>query len=107
MNFKKDAIPTLLEKLEVGLTSDEKDLEGKALLKVIMRKFLPAGDSLLEMIVINLPSPVTAQRYRVETLYEGPMDDEAAIAIRDCDAKGPLMLYVSKMVGLLSIACLG
>jgi elongation factor 2 len=98
MNFKKDAIPTLLEKLEVNLTSDEKDLEGKALLKVIMRKFLPAGDSLLEMIVINLPSPVTAQRYRVENLYEGPMDDESAIAIRDCDAKGPLMLYVSKMV---------
>lgn len=63
-----------------------------------MRKFLPAGDSLLEMIVINLPSPVTAQRYRVETLYEGPMDDESAIAIRDCDAAGPLMLYVSKMV---------
>merc|ERR1712093_552398 len=63
-----------------------------------MKKFLPAGDSLLEMIVINLQSPVTAQRYRVETLYEGPMDDECAIAIRDCDAKGPLMLYVSKMV---------
>lgn len=98
MNFKKDQIPTLLEKLEIALTSDEKDLEGKQLLKVMMRKFLPAGDSLLEMIVVNLPSPVTAQRYRVETLYEGPMDDECAIGIRDCDAKAPLMLYVSKMV---------
>jgi elongation factor 2 len=63
-----------------------------------MKKFLPAGDSLLEMIVLNLPSPETAQRYRVETLYEGPLDDESAIAIRDCDPKGPLMLYVSKMV---------
>jgi elongation factor 2 len=98
MNFKKDLIAPILEKLEVHLTSEEKDLEGKALLKTIMRKWLPAGDSLLEMIVINLPSPVTAQRYRVETLYEGPMDDENAIAIRDCDAAGPLMLYVSKMV---------
>jgi elongation factor 2 len=98
MNFKKDAIGPLLEKLEVKLASDERDLEGKKLLKVIMRKFLPAGDSLLEMIVINLPSPATAQRYRVETLYEGPMDDESAIGIRDCDPKGPLVLYVSKMV---------
>merc|ERR1711977_166965 len=98
MNFKKDDMGPILEKLEINLTSDERDLEGKALLKVIMRKFLPAGDSLLEMIVINLPSPVTAQRYRVDTLYEGPMDDECAVAIRDCDAKGPLMLYVSKMV---------
>lgn len=98
MNFKKDAIPPMLEKLEIKLAQEERDLEGKALLKVIMRKFLPAGDSLLEMIVIHLPSPATAQRYRCETLYEGPMDDESAIGIRDCDPKGPLVLYVSKMV---------
>ncbi|BFZ60497.1 translation elongation factor 2 [Saitoella coloradoensis] len=98
MNFKTDEIPKLLEKLEISLKSDEKELEGKALLKVVMRKFLPAADALLEMIVIHLPSPVTAQAYRAETLYEGPMDDECAIAIRDCDPKGPLMLYVSKMV---------
>ena len=98
MNFKKDEIPTLLEKLEIKLIGDEKDLEGKPLLKAVMKKFLPAGDVLLEMIVINLPSPQTAQRYRVETLYEGPMDDESAIAIRDCDPKGPLMVYISKMV---------
>lgn len=98
MNFKKDQIDTICEKLEVKLAPDERDLEGKALLKSIMRRFLPAGDSMLEMIVINLPSPATAQRYRVETLYEGPMDDESAIGIRDCDPKGPLVLYVSKMV---------
>ncbi|KZT55516.1 P-loop containing nucleoside triphosphate hydrolase protein [Calocera cornea HHB12733] len=98
MDFQKDQLFNMLDKLDVKLAPDEKDLEGKALLKVAMRKFLPAGDSLLEMIVINLPSPQTAQRYRVETLYEGPMDDESAIGIRDCDAKGPLVLYVSKMV---------
>lgn len=98
MNFQKEKISPMLEKLDIKLLQDERELEGKALLKVIMRKFLPAGDSLLEMIVINLPSPATAQRYRVETLYEGPMDDESAISIRDCDPKGPLVLYVSKMV---------
>ena len=98
MNFKKEATVTMLEKLEIKLTEEEKDLEGKALLKVVMRKFLPAGEALLEMIVINLPSPATAQKYRVQTLYEGPMDDESAIGIRDCDPNGPLVLYVSKMV---------
>ncbi|KAI8848977.1 elongation factor 2 [Chytridium lagenaria] len=36
--------------------------------------------------------------YRMEMLYEGPHDDECAIAIKNCDPKGPLMLYVSKMV---------
>ncbi|KAF8140470.1 P-loop containing nucleoside triphosphate hydrolase protein [Boletus edulis] len=99
MKHKKDQALTMCEKLEIKLTSEEKEIsESKALLKTIMRKFLPAGEALLEMIVIHLPSPATAQRYRVETLYEGPMDDESAIAIRDCDPKGPLVLYVSKMV---------
>ena len=98
MNYKKEEMTTLLTKLEIKLTGDEKDLEGKALLKVVMRKFLPAADALLEMMCLHLPSPITAQKYRAETLYEGPNDDEACIAIRDCDPKGPLMLYVSKMV---------
>lgn len=98
MNFKKDEIPVLLEKLNINLKSEEKDLEGKALLKVVMRKFLPAADALMEMIVIHLPSPVTAQNYRAETLYEGPMDDPVAIAIKNCDPTSDLMLYVSKMV---------
>ncbi|CAB4252046.1 similar to Saccharomyces cerevisiae YDR385W EFT2 Elongation factor 2 (EF-2), also encoded by EFT1 [Maudiozyma barnettii] len=98
MNFKKDEIPTLLEKLEIGLKGDEKDLEGKALLKVVMRKFLPAADALLEMIILHLPSPVTAQNYRAEQLYEGPADDASCIAIKNCDPTADLMLYVSKMV---------
>jgi len=98
MNSKKDEIPVLLEKLEITLKSEEMDHEGKALLKIIMRKFLPAADALLEMIIMHLPSPVTAQKYRAEILYEGPSDDEACIGIRDCDPKAPLMLYVSKMV---------
>ncbi|AAS53513.1 AFR142Cp [Eremothecium gossypii ATCC 10895] len=98
MNFKKDEIPVLLEKLEIALKSDERDLEGKALLKVVMRKFLPAADALLEMIIMHLPSPVTAQNYRAEQLYEGPSDDPACIAIKNCDPKADLMLYVSKMV---------
>ncbi|PVZ96614.1 hypothetical protein BB558_007465 [Smittium angustum] len=98
MNFKKDEALNMLDKLEVVLKSDERDLEGKALLKVAMRKFLPAADALLEMICVHLPSPLTSQNYRAENLYEGPMDDECGVAIKNCDPKGPLMLYISKMV---------
>ncbi|KAG1836508.1 P-loop containing nucleoside triphosphate hydrolase protein [Suillus subalutaceus] len=60
------------------------DLEGNALLKVVMRKFLPAGDSLLETTIINLSSPASAQRSCVKTLYEGLSDDERRpLRIRD------------------------
>merc|ERR1711990_184929 len=63
-----------------------------------MRKWLPAGEALLMMIAIHLPSPVTAQKYRMEMLYEGPHDDECAIGIKTCNPEAPLMMYISKMV---------
>lgn len=53
---------------------------------------------MLQMITIHLPSPVTAQKYRAEMLYCGPMDDEVALGITNCDPKAPLMMYISKMV---------
>ena len=46
-----------------------------------MRNWLPAGDTLLQMITIHLPSPETAQKYRCEMLYEGPQDDEVAVGM--------------------------
>ncbi|KAJ2493924.1 translation elongation factor 2 [Coemansia sp. RSA 2050] len=98
MNGRKEEALTLVDKLNVTLTSEERDLADKALLKVIMRKFLPAAEALMEMICIHLPSPVKAQGYRCGGLYEGPQDDECAMGIRTCDPNAPLMLYVSKMV---------
>uniref|UniRef100_A0A8B9JYT8 Eukaryotic translation elongation factor 2, like 2 n=1 Tax=Astyanax mexicanus TaxID=7994 RepID=A0A8B9JYT8_ASTMX len=66
--------------------------------QAVMRRWLPAGEALLQMITIHLPSPVTAQKYRCELLYEGPGDDEAAMGVKNCDPKAPLMMYISKMV---------
>jgi len=98
MNFKKEDTTKLLGALKITLKGEDKEKEGKALLKVIMRTWLPAGDTLLQMIAIHLPSPVTAQKYRMEMLYEGPHDDAAAIGIKNCDPEAPLMMYISKMV---------
>ncbi|CAI5741091.1 unnamed protein product [Peronospora destructor] len=98
MNDKKAKYEKMMKAVGVELKSDEKELTGKPLLKRVMQRWLPAADAVLEMIVVHLPSPVTAQRYRVDTLYQGPQDDECAEAIRKCDVNGPLVMYVSKMV---------
>ncbi|KAL3583912.1 hypothetical protein D5086_014973 [Populus alba] len=98
MNDQKDKLWPMLQKLGVVMKSDEKDLMGKPLMKRVMQTWLPASTALLEMMIFHLPSPATAQRYRVENLYEGPLDDAYANAIRNCDPNGPLMLYVSKMI---------
>ena len=94
MNDQKDKLLPMLQKLGVTM----KDLTGKALMKRVMQTWLPASNALLEMMIYHLPSPAKAQRYRVENLYEGPLDDIYASAIRNCDPEGPLMLYVSKMI---------
>lgn len=47
-------------------------------MKTIMMKWLHAGEALMEMIVSKLPSPVVAQSYRTNYLYEGEQDDECA-----------------------------
>lgn len=98
MNFKKEEVAKMIDRLQIKLDSDDKGKEGKPLLKAMMRKWLPAGDALLQMITIHLPSPITAQKYRMEMLYEGPHDDPCAVGIKNCDPSAPLMMYISKMV---------
>jgi len=50
MNFNKEIF---VGKLDIILKSDEKEKKGKELCKIVMKKFLPASDALLEMIVIH------------------------------------------------------
>ena len=63
-----------------------------------MMKFLPAAETLLEMIVLHLPSPSKAQAYRAEMLYSGPCEGEYYESIKNCNPKGCLCVYISKMV---------
>jgi elongation factor 2 len=100
MAEKHKKVEKMLKAIGVELKSDEKELVGKQLLKRVMQKWLPAGDTVLEMIVLHLPSPAKAQKYRVDTLYNGPLDDATATAIRTCDTSegAPLCMYISKMV---------
>merc|ERR1712072_645361 len=50
------------------------------------------------MMVMHLPSPAKAMKYRVGTLYTGPLDDTAAKSMANCDPTGPLIVFISKMV---------
>ena len=65
MNDKTSLWP-LLDKLGVEIKAEAKDLSGKKLMRRIMQAWLPAGEVLLDMLVLHLPSPATAQRYRVD-----------------------------------------
>ena len=98
VEMNNELIDKLLGTINVKLTSEERELQSKKLLKVIMQKWIDASEAILEMMVVHLPSPRVAQKYRYKYLYEGPEDDECAIGMKNCDVNGPLMMYVSKMV---------
>jgi len=98
MSENYEVVDKMLAAVGVKLNKEDKELRQKALLKRCMQKWLPAHEALLEMIVAHLPSPAASQKYRVENLYSGPMDDALATSIKNCDPEGPLACYISKMV---------
>jgi len=100
MNEKVEKVNKMLKSLNVSLTAEEREQVPKRLLKTVMMKFLPAAETLLQMIVAHLPSPKRAQNYRAEMLYSGEIveTDKYFAGIKNCDPNAPLMLYISKMV---------
>ncbi|KAJ8274089.1 hypothetical protein COCON_G00087140 [Conger conger] len=119
MSFRKEEAARLMEKLGVRLDGEDREKEGKPLLKAVMRRWLPAGEALLQMITIHLPSPsppsATAAscctrargrrgRHGYAPRSGAPSDTEGYCAsflqhsIKNCDPKAPLIMYISKMV---------
>lgn len=97
MEGNMEQMNKLLTAIEISLSDEERELPSKPLLKLVMSRWINAADTLLEMVVLHLPSPKVAQKYRVKYLYESSQDDGVAASFRDCNPKGPLMVYVFKM----------
>jgi len=57
MENNYEAVNKMMSHL-IKLTQEEKTLQGKHLAKAVFMKWLNAGESLMEMIVTKLPSPV-------------------------------------------------
>ncbi len=96
MDHKTEEYQKMFKNL--NLKPSNPDLLEKDLMRDVMKQWLPAADAMLEMIILHLPSPLEAQKNRVECLYQGPPDDLIADAIRKCDPNGPLIVYISKQV---------
>jgi len=98
MNGEMDKVDKMISTLNIELKSADRDLQGKHLMKCIFQKWINAAEALLEMIILKLPSPVKAQKYRAAYLYEGPNDDATFKSIYNCDPDGELCVFISKMI---------
>ena len=74
----KETVYKLSQSLKLRLDNEDREKEGKEFMRTVMKKWLPAAESMIDMIERHLPSPDVAQQYRTEMLYEGPLDDPVA-----------------------------
>ncbi len=86
----------------------------KSLTRIAMRTFMPLADCVVDLAARELPSPLEAQRVRVDCLLPAPLaapptgEDGADVAhaaearlraaVQRCSNDGPLLMFASKQV---------
>lgn len=69
-------------------TNDQKTLSKKS----------PIHEVLLDMVVDHLPSPKTAQRYRIPNIWRGDHESGFGKSMIECKSNGPLSIMITKII---------
>ncbi|RKP24578.1 P-loop containing nucleoside triphosphate hydrolase protein, partial [Syncephalis pseudoplumigaleata] len=86
-----------LKSVGIQLKAQQLSMNVKELLPLVMRQFFGPPTGFVDMCVKHIPSPLENAPALVERIYTGPMDSPAALAMKGCDAQGPLMVQVAKL----------
>jgi elongation factor 2 len=63
-----------------------------------LAKKSPIHEVLLDMVVDNLPSPATAQKYRIPNIWRGDLEGSFGKSMVECRENGPLSLMITKIM---------
>jgi U5 small nuclear ribonucleoprotein component len=86
-----------LASLGISLKPSEYKTDAKVLLKLVCAQFFGPADGFVDMVVQHIPSPAEAARRTIERYYTGPMDSSLAASMLKCDARGPLVVQITKL----------
>ena len=86
--FMKKTGITFKEIIELTNAGNEDELARKA----------PLHQVILDMIIKHLPSPVEAQKYRLDKIWKGDLESEVGKQMLACDSNGQLAMIITKMV---------
>lgn len=98
MSNNREEYSKMMTKLSITCSEEDHKKSPKDKYKLLMQTWLPLSEAILYCTIYHLPNPIEAQKYRVNILYDGELTDPCAVAIRDCDPQGPLMIYISKLI---------
>ncbi len=74
----------------IDYTSQGKDKE--------LAKRAPLHHVVLDMVIRHLPSPIEAQKYRIEKIWHGDLESEVGKDMISCNPNGKLAMIVTKVV---------
>ncbi len=60
-----------------------------------LRKILPVYDAIFHMTIANIPNPKTAQKYRIEKIWDGHTSSKIGQALVECNDEGPAVICVT------------
>ncbi len=86
--FMKKSGVTFRDIIEYCSSDRDEELAKKAPMHVVI----------LDMVIKHLPSPVEAQKYRIEKIWTGDPDSETGKSLLSCDPSGPLAGIITKVV---------
>ena len=102
LGARPDVTGTVLRSLGVRLSGEQLRLDVRPLLRAALSSFFGAASGMVDALVQHVPSPIAAARAKVMRTYTGPTEDASAHAparaMNACDATGPLMLNVVKLI---------
>lgn len=87
------------------LPRDLRSKDDKQLLRTIIGQWLPVSTAVLLTVIEKLPSPLESQKERLDTIIGHDhsklnVDNNLVEAMGDCDKKGPVSAYVSKILSI-------
>jgi len=63
-----------------------------------LAKRAPLHQVVLDMVIKHLPSPIEAQKYRLDKIWKGDLASESAKDMINCNREGRLAMIITKMV---------
>ncbi|KAL4798145.1 P-loop containing nucleoside triphosphate hydrolase protein [Aspergillus venezuelensis] len=87
-----------LASVGISLKPTQLRADAKVLLDLVCEHFFGPAGGFVDMVLQHIPSPVEGAKRALERYYTGPMDTKVADAMARCDADGPLVVHVTKLL---------
>jgi 116 kDa U5 small nuclear ribonucleoprotein component len=91
-------LAALLTQIGVRLPKQQLQMDPKPLLRLVFRQLLGSPSGFVDMCSKHIPSPAHGAMTKVQHFYTGAQDRPEAVSMRACDASGPLVVSIVKLI---------